>query len=775
MLGVARLRTQPWYWPVLAVGAVLVVYGSWQVVRWGPSSSHALIGDAFFYPVGLAAVWLSWQASRRCDAWVRLRRAWRLLALGALVYLLGDIAQTVYEVVGARPYPSVADCFYLSFYPLTLAGLLSFPVVPRGRQERIRLGLDLTVVALGGSAAVIYVVLGPTAIAGGSSLLQAIFSIAYPVGDMVLLVGVASLLLRGSAPSARGALYLLTIGLSFFVLADLIYGYITLHSSYKGGDPVDTLWMIAIAVMGVAAAFQRPVTGPEQVDAVADRVTWLPYGAVALGFAVLLFSDRNESFFPGVAMATMAMALAGLVSGRQFLAQRDLISAQGALRHQALHDALTGLPNRLVVLDRTEQLLARARRQPAPVAVMILDIDGFKHVNDTFGHPAGDKLLRTVADRLTSVVREGDTVGRLSGDEFVILLEPAPVTVAPEFVAERVLAVLRQPIDLIGSSDRSISITASIGIAVGPQPTADDLLRDADIALYRAKESGRNRYVLFEPEMQASAEAYLRLEMDLRDALDEQQFFLLYQPTFDLQTESVAGVEALVRWRHPSQGVLEPDRFIPLAEASGLIIPLGRWVLREACRQAANWHRRGFPTGIAVNVSGRQLDDDCLIDDVRDALDTSGLNPESLTLEVTETVLMNDIDAASEKLGAIKELGVRIAIDDFGTGYSSLAYLRKLPVDALKIDRSFISGVSSSRDSAALIHTLVQLGKTLNIETLGEGIEEPAQLRNLQREQCDFGQGFLLARPLDLDAIQGFLETTPRVVQRARAIDPATL
>ena len=691
-----------------------------------------------------------------------MRRAWRLLALGAFVYLLGDVAQTVYELVGVKPYPSIADGLYLSFYPLLLAGLLSFPVLGRDRGERVRLALDLAVVAFGGSAAVVYLVLGPTTVAGGGSLLQTMFSIAYPVGDMVLLVGLASLLLRGSAPSARRALQLLAAGLVFYVVADLVYGYITLHSTYEGGDPVDALWMIAIAIMAVAASAQQPVAGPEQIDATHQRVAWMPYAAVAFGFGVLLFADRHESVFPGLVMTVIAMVLAGLVSVRQFLGQRDLLGAQGQLRHQALHDGLTGLPNRLLVLDRAEQLLARTRRQHGPVAALFLDIDGFKHVNDTFGHAAGDTLLQVVAGRLSSVVREGDTVGRLGGDEFVVLLDPATLTVAPELVAERVLEVLGQPVELGGSGERPLSITASIGIASGFHETADDLLHDADIALYRAKEAGKDRYVLFEAGMQTGAEDRLLLEMDLRDAIAERQFFLVYQPTFDLQSETVTGVEALIRWRHPVRGVIAPDLFIPLAESSGLIVPIGRWVLNEACRQAAGWQRRGYPTGIAVNVSGRQLETDRFVDDVNEALTQSGLEPASLTLEITETTLMQDVDKAAARLVALKTLGVRIAIDDFGTGYSSLAYLRQFPVDALKIDRSFISGVAASTESAgALIHTLVQLGKTLGLNTLGEGIEDQAQLEQLQREQCDHGQGFLLARPLELDAIEQFLKAHP--------------
>jgi diguanylate cyclase (GGDEF)-like protein len=421
----------------------------------------------------------------------------------------------------------------------------------------------------------------------------------------------------------------------------------------------------------------------------------------------------------------------------------------------------------VLALDRIEQMFARARRRQIPVAALYVDVDGFKHVNDTFGHAAGDELLRIVADRLSSVVREGDTVARLGGDEFVVLVEGATLDAGPELVAERLLAVLRQPYHLSEEAGRRLSLTVSVGIASGLRDSAEELLRDADLALYAAKVAGRDRYVLFHSDMQVAAKDRLTLEMDLAEALREDQIFLLYQPTFDLRTGKVIGAEALLRWRHPVRGVLAPEAFVPIAEESGLIVPIGRWVLREACAQAAAWHSRGHRVGVAVNVSARQLDDDTLIEDVSKAVGDSGLAAHWLTLEVTETALMRDPEATARRLQELKRLGVRIAIDDFGTGYSSLAYLRQFPADALKIDRSFVSDIAASQQSTALVRTLVQLGKTLQIETLAEGIEDNAQLQTLRREHCDHGQGFLFSRPLEVDALEAFL-------QKFESIAPAT-
>jgi diguanylate cyclase (GGDEF)-like protein len=427
------------------------------------------------------------------------------------------------------------------------------------------------------------------------------------------------------------------------------------------------------------------------------------------------------------------------------------------IRFQAVHDPLTGLPNRSLILDRIEQMLARARRTNVATAALFIDLDGFKGVNDTLGHAVGDQLLRAVAGRLGVTMRESDSVGRLGGDEFIVLVDGATMDAGPELVAERLLSVLRAPFELECWSNGPLTLTASVGIAVGDRPSATELLRDADIALYEAKTQGKDRFVVFQPEMHTVVQDRLLLEMDLRDALTSGQFFLAYQPIFNLRSGETTGVEALLRWRHPDRGVVQPADFIPVLEDSGMIVDVGRWVLQEACRQGARWHRLGHRLDVSVNVSARQLETDQLIEDISSALEASGFDARSLIVEITETAIMRNVATASSRLVALKATGVRIAIDDFGTGYSSLAYLQQFPVDTLKIDRSFISAMADSPESGALIRTLVQLGKTLGLETLAEGIEESAQYSQLQREQCDSGQGYLYARPLDADAVEAFL------------------
>src|SRR3984957_99026 len=448
-------------------------------------------------------------------------------------------------------------------------------------------------------------------------------------------------------------------------------------------------------------------------------------------------------------------SVAGYVGNLRDITERK--EAESQLLHVALHAPLTGLPNRTLILDRADQMLVRSRREYRPVAALFVDLDNFKDINDSLGHDAGDKVLQAVAHRFVGSLGESDPVGRLGGDEFVVLAEGASLGAGPEMVAVRLHDALREPFRIEGYASVSLTVTASIGIAGGQRNSASELLRDADIALYRAKALGKNRSALFQPEMQTAVLDRIELDADLRSALAEEQFFLLYQPVFDLDHVSVSGVEALVRWRHPVRGVVPPDQFIPMLEDSGLIVDVGRWVLFEACRQAAQWHRRGHRLSMSVNVSMRQLEIAAFVDHIKEALAVTGLDPTTLVIEITESTLMRDADATVRRLREIKDLGVHVAIDDFGTGYSSLAYLRQFPVDALKIDRSFISAMADSPESGALIHPLVELGRTLGLETLAEGIEDNDQLAKLQAEHCDRGQGFLFSKPIEPEAMEAFL------------------
>jgi diguanylate cyclase (GGDEF)-like protein len=434
------------------------------------------------------------------------------------------------------------------------------------------------------------------------------------------------------------------------------------------------------------------------------------------------------------------------------------------LRHQALHDSLTGLPNRFLVNQRAHQLVIRARGGSLPIAVFFIDLDDFKKVNDTFGHEAGDGLLRAVAARLSESVRDSDTVARLGGDEFVVLSEVPDGGLG--VVAERLLEILREPFRLGDGTQITLSISASIGIATGMHSSPEELLRNADIAMYRAKSMGKNCYVLFEPEMHEVVKRQLTLETDLAEAFAQREFFLVYQPIVELDSGVPRDVEALLHWRHPSRGVLGPVEFISVLESSELIIGVGRFVLMEACRQAKAWHDEGHLVGISVNVGARQLHYDVLIDHVAEALESTGLDPGHLALEVTESTLTIDPKMTAQRLLALSELGVRIAIDDFGTGYSSLSYLREFPVDILKIDRSFVAQQVTSEDTNFL-DALIHLGKSLGLLTIAEGIEQISQLKHLREQGCDWGQGFLFSKPLPPEEIAQILDRASYLVENS--------
>ena len=449
-------------------------------------------------------------------------------------------------------------------------------------------------------------------------------------------------------------------------------------------------------------------------------------------------------------------AIDGIVLNTRDATERHSLEAQ--MRHQAFHDSATGLANRALFTNRIEHALLSAQRDESTVAVLYCDLTGLKRVTDSMGYTAGDAALMMVADRLRSCVRGQDTVARMGGEEFAILLDrlvsPADATMA----MERIMALLHQPLHLPGAQ---VELQPNIGIVVsiGGSETAEDLLRNGALAMHQArlKEGG---FALFDPEMHADAIRRIEVESQLRTAIEQQQFMLHYQPTVDLQTGRLTGVEALVRWQHPRRGLVAPMEFIPLAEETGLIVPLGQWAIREACRQVRAWQKEipaDEPLALNVNLSARQLRHPNIVRDVANALDDSGLMPSRLILEITESVLMIDTAATLNRLFQLKSLGVRLAVDDFGTGYSSFAYLRRFPVDILKIDKSFVDGVATEPTASALVDAMIRIGKTLRLETVAEGVERVEQADRLRTLQCDIGQGYLYSRPLASDAITTYL------------------
>ena len=443
---------------------------------------------------------------------------------------------------------------------------------------------------------------------------------------------------------------------------------------------------------------------------------------------------------------------------------------QVRLNYLAQFDPLTGLANRSLLWDRLDHAIVRARREGEIVTLMFVDLDDFKAVNDQFGHGTGDALLKNVAERLEGAVRESDTVARLGGDEFTVMLEGQH---RPEFagiVAQKLLDALAVPYRIGG---REIFMTASIGIVVYPLDgdVVDDLVRDADTAMYAAKQAGRNNFQFFTPELRAQTTERLRLIDSLRKALATgDQLHLAYQPKFGLPDERLVGVEALLRWQHPEYGLVPPSRFIPLAEETDLIIPLGRWVIEQACEQAARWRDGGvLDLPVAINVSSRQFHYGDLVQTVEAALLRFGLDPALVELELTEGTLIEDVELARRTLERLRGIGVRVSVDDFGTGYSSLSYLMQFPIDALKIDRSFVDGITDGPDGAAISTAIIRMGHSLGMEVIAEGVETAGQLEMLRGLDCDVAQGFLLGRPGTPAQIESLVQP-----DRARQSGPVT-
>ncbi len=438
--------------------------------------------------------------------------------------------------------------------------------------------------------------------------------------------------------------------------------------------------------------------------------------------------------------------------------------SEETIRHMAYHDHLTGLPNRLLLLDHINQVLARGRRHKIAAAVLLFDLDRFKNINDSLGYAAGDELLKGVAERIKSCTRASDTISRLGGDEFAILTQDINRAEETARVAERIFSIFREPFNIRG---HGLFITASIGISIYPEDgtDAETLLKNAGIAMYGAKKEGRFNYMLYTPAMNEKAVEKLKLENRLRKAIEKNEFMLYYQPQVDINTGAVIGIEALVRWQEPERGVILPGEFIPLAEDTGLIVPIGEFVLRTACAQNKIWQDRKLrPVSVAVNLSARQFKQKNFVDKVAGILEETGLDPKYLELELTESVLMEDVETNMEILRELKAMGIRLTIDDFGTGYSSLEYLKRMPIDRLKIAQSFVRDITVDPDDLAIATTIIRMGHSLKMEVIAEGVEIVEQLNLLRKMQCDKIQGFLISRPIPSKEVEVFLETNRRFI-----------
>ena len=675
------------------------------------------------------------------------RAAWIVILIGQACFLIGDVCLSLLEhVFHSDAYPNIGDVFYVGGYPFIAVGLVML-LRTRGTSRDAGGVIDGFIVATSVGVLLWVFFVEPTAFDNTLPVFERLVSVAYPAGDLLLIAIGAQLAVRQVRRQAP--YWILAVSLLALLVSDLGYLYQSLYSVYAERDPIDFGWWISYAL--IVAVLLHPKVGEIAAAPIRSRPSLSPRRILLLSLvtiaAPLTIAARSAA---GASLQLPVLlggtvVLFGLVVLRMVVMARELEDSRSLLLHEATHDALTGLGNRTLFSERVDHALA----DDVPVAVLCLDLDDFKLVNDSLGHPAGDVVLQVVGERLLGLLRPGDAVARLGGDEFAMMVT-GPDAATGGAVAQRALSAV---CEAIGIPDGPIvHSNVSIGIAHSSSDSSvEALLRDADIAMYLAKQSGKGHYEVFQTGMRQEMIDRLELRVDLTEALARNEFVLHYQPIVEVDTGRAVGVEALLRWEHPRRGRVEPLQFIPLAEETELIVPIGRWVLMEACRCAMELDPRPDGLEIAVNVSAVQLRHRGLVDDVQRALESSGLDPSRLILELTESAVIGDIDAAAITLCELRTHGVRIALDDFGAGYRSLQHLRAFPVDIVKLDRSFV--VSSLEHDSTVLSGLIEMAANLGMETVGEGIEEPSQLDMLRSLHCRYAQGFLIARPMPSDRL----------------------
>jgi diguanylate cyclase (GGDEF)-like protein len=779
---------KPGYYSLAYIFSAIVILGTaLSIFLVVDQSLRSILIDVISPLVGLAASIVLFMAAKRSTARSkRLGIAWLMIALAVLFYALGDISWAFLELwLKETPFPSIADFFYLIYYPFFLVGIFLLPSRHETTEARINRLIDITIVMMAAILVFWNFLIGPIILsaAGLPTSVQAILT-AYPAGDLVLLWALLLILYNHRDEKNGIPILLLATGLLVTIVSDSVYSYQALFEMYTSGGYLDIGWIASTLLIGLAGIQHLVSLKSEDAENVpqlnkpfhnktAILNQFLPY--IWLAGAYILLMNYEGLSLP-MNFQSLSIAVGGIIAlvlirqvitlfdNQKLNIQLQMINrnlsdeiverkrVETQLSYETLHDALTGLPNRALFLDRLKQSIETNKRHPEFLfAVMFVDLDQFKVVNDSLGHLVGDKLLIMVGKRFEKTLRSIDTIARFGGDEFGVLLEITDSEDSVQLISQKILDALKPAFRV---ETHEIRISASIGIVMNAAAYtfADEVLRDADIAMYRAKELGRNRSEVFDIIMPHQAYSRLELENELRTALEKHEFQLYYQPILFLESNRLVGFEALIRWVHPKRGLILPNIFLPIAEQSGLIQLISDWVLEEACRQLKDWQRQ-FPSMqdkyISLNISSYYFAHPNFAAKIIQALQSNGLKARSLRLEITEGVLIDNFPAVNTIFKQLQDFGIHMQIDNFGTGYTALTYLQRLPVDAIKIDRSFIHGLRKGGKNIKLMRAMVSMGHELGMEIIAEGIETDAQLRELKNTFCGYGQGILLSKPLD--------------------------